>query len=160
MAIVIEQQSRCPICNDFLDSNKEYFLVPPLTSNTKDTLFDFSDAGIHTDCINKSELKSKLLRHIDLYYASLPPSKLTCYIDGQKIERPENLLFFGLLTSDDAEELYNFNYLSFDIRNINKWIDLNKFLMVAEKFLEEKKWVGLSEFNRLQYIIEQIKKSR
>ena len=159
MAIVIEQQSRCPICNDFLDSNNEYFLAPPLTSNTKDSLFNFSDVGIHTDCINKSELKTKLFIHIDFYNANNPPSKLKCLIEGKQIDL-ENLLFFGLLTSDETEQLYDFNYLSFSIRNINKWIDLNRFLIIAEKFLEEKKWVGLGEFNMLQYIINQISKCR
>jgi hypothetical protein len=160
MAIVIEQQSRCPICNDFIDRNKEYFLVPPLISNVKDSLFNLSDVGIHTDCINRSELKGKLLRHIYFYNAYLPPSKLKCSIDGKQIEKPEYLLFLGLLTSDDTEELHNFNYLSLNIKNINKWIDLNRFLIVVERFLGEKKWVGLSEFNMLQYIIEQINKYR
>jgi len=78
MAIIIEKQSKCPICSNFLDDMKEYIMVPPLISNRKDELFTLNDTGIHKSCLNKSALKHKLLKHIDLYDKHLPPSMLKC----------------------------------------------------------------------------------
>lgn len=157
MAIIIEQQSECPICNTHLDENKEYLLIPPLIGNTKDSLFICSDSGIHVECLNRYQLKDKLLMHVALYDASFPLSKQKCGISGNIISNPINLLFFGLLTSDETEELYNFNYLSFDITNINKWADRNKFISVTKQFLFEEKWESLTEFNKLEYILNKIK---
>lgn len=122
-----------PVSNTFLDKNKEYFLVPPLISNTKDSLCIFSDAGVHVECINKNKFKNKLLQHISLYHEHMSPSKLRCVIDGKIPDNPRDLLFFGLLTSDETEELSAFN-----LNNISKWKELNRFLTVSEKFLSEK----------------------
>ena len=157
MSIVIEKQSKCPLCNKFLDESKEYMLTPPLISNIKDDLFILSDAGIHTNCINQSNLKNKIYKHMDLYHKRFPLSEAVCIIDGKRILNPKNILSFGLLTSNESEELYLFNYLTLNIRNIKKWNDYNKFVSVAEKFLFEEKWEALSDFNYLQYIIDKVK---
>ncbi len=156
MAIILEQQSKCPICNTILDDDREYILVPPIISNIKDSLFTFSDAGVHVDCIDNSDLKSKLLQHIDLYNKHFPPSELKCFVDGGKMDHPEDLLFFGLLSSDEIEDLYQFNYLSFNLKNIRKWKDLNEFMSISEKFLSEGKWEGLNGFNKLEFIMNKI----
>ena len=153
MAIIIEQQSKCPVCNTSLDKDKEYVLVPPLISNTKDDLFIFSDAGVHIECLNKNKLKNKLLQHINLYDEHMPPSKLRCIVDGKTVDNPKDLLFFGLLTSDEKEELYYFNYLSLNLKDINKWKDYNSFLSISEQFISEKKWEGLNDFNKIEYIL-------
>lgn len=157
MAIVIEQQSKCPVCNSFLDKDREYILVPPLTSNTKDPLFIFSDEGVHVECINKNKFKNKLLQHINSYHEQMHPAKLRCVIDGKIPDNPGDLLFFGLLTSDETEDLYEFNYLSFNLNNISKWKELDRFLCVSEKFLTENKWEGFNGFNKLEYLINKIK---
>lgn len=157
MAILIEQQSKCPACNTFLDKDRRYILIPPLTGNTKDPLFIFSDAGVHADCINRHKSMDKLLKHIALYNEHIPPSKLHCVVDENIVDNPKDLLFFGLLTSEETEDLYHFNYLSFNLKNISKWKELNRFLSVSEKFLSEKKWEGLNEFNKLEDLINNIK---
>lgn len=120
MAIIIEKESKCPLCGNFLDDSKEYILVPPIISNIKDPLFMFSDAGIHIDCIDENGFGSKLLQHIDLYNKHFPPSELKCFVDGKKIDHPEDLLFFGLLSSDETEDLYRFNYLTFNLKKYRK----------------------------------------
>lgn len=159
MAIVFEGQSTCPICDAVLDRNKAFILVPAMMGNAKDPLFVFNDEGIHVECLNNHKFKNKLQQHIRLYNEHMPPSKLKCVIDGEIIGSPEKLLFFGLLTSDETEELYAFNYLSFNLDNIGEWKELDRFLSVSEKFLSEDKWEGLTEFNELRYIIAKIKKS-
>lgn len=157
MGIIIEKQSKCAICNTVLDNSKDYVIVPPLISNKKDNLFIFSDAGIHIDCINSNKFKNELIHHINLYNQEIPPSKQKCFIDGRIIDNPENYLFFGLLTSDESEELYNFNYLIFNKKNIQNWRDLNKFLLISGKFLSDNKWESLNDFNKLKYIVEKVK---
>ena len=159
MAIIIEQQSKCTICNSYLNDLREYILIPPIVSNTKDVLFSFSDGGIHTECIEKSKLKSQLLQQINLYYEHLPLSKLKCVVDGKIIDKPENMLFWGLLTSNEKEDLYNFNYISINLLNLSKWKEANRFILIAEKFIRENKWKGLTEFNLLEFIINKIKEN-
>lgn len=160
MAIIIEKASKCPICGNILDNSSEYIVVPPLTSNTKDSLFIFSDSGIHNSCLNVSSLKCKLLKHIDFYNRHLPTIKLKCHVDGKLIDNLSEILHFGLLTSDETEELYDFNYLSFNLKNVNKWIDSNRFLTISENFLSKKKWGSLNDFNKLKYIVDQINSCR
>lgn len=159
MSIILEQQSKCPICNTILDDSCEYILVPHIISNIKDPLFAFSDAGVHIDCIDQSGFGSKLLQHIDLYNKHFPPSELKCLVDGKKIDHPEDLLFFGLLSSNEMEDLYQFNYLTFNLKNIGKWKKLNEFMSISEKFLSEGKWEGLKGFNKLEFITNKIKES-
>lgn len=159
MAIVIEEHSTCPICNEVLNRNKKYILVPPLISNMKDFLFNVSDSGVHVDCLERSGLQNLLSKHINLYHNALPLAKSRCIVDGMQIDEPKNTLFFGLLTSNDKEELYEFNYIAINIKNINNWKELNRFLSIAEAFLLAEKWVGFAGYNKLKNIVDVIKEN-
>lgn len=72
-------------------------LTPPLISNTKDSLYEFSDAGMHKDCLAKSESETMLCKHIEIYDQRIPPAKLRCVVDGKEIAR-EKLISLGLLS--------------------------------------------------------------
>lgn len=157
MAIVIEEHSRCPLCDTVLNSSKEYLMTPPLISNTLDQLFILSDAGIHVDCLNNSKLKDKLLHHLASYNNRMPPSQIRCSIDNQLMQDPRDLLTFGLLTSDESESLFQYNFLSFNKRNIHKWESRLAFISTAEQFLLEGKWQGLGDFNYLSYMLDKVK---
>lgn len=95
MAIIIEGANRCTICGDILDAAREYMGIPPLISNSKDRLFQFSDEGVHIACIRENSLSDLLFRHIDLYNRLLPLSEARCIVDGKRIERPEDVLVWG-----------------------------------------------------------------
>jgi hypothetical protein len=156
MAIVIEGASECPLCKKVLDESSRYLMFPPLVSNVLDTLFIFSDSGVHADCLDADPRKALLLQHAALYYESLPPAGVVCITDGQLIDGPGNLLSWGLLTSDKEEELYRYNFISLNRKNIHYWQEKDRFVSVAEKFLQEGKWESLTDFNLLVYIIKKL----
>ncbi|WP_118973641.1 hypothetical protein [Taibaiella koreensis] len=156
MAIIIEGQSLCSLCQATLGRDKVYILTPPLTGNTKDPLFPFSDAGIHLECRDRLGIKEKLLEHIYLYEEGMPPANQRCVVDGERIANPRDLLCFGLLTSVDTEELHCFNYLSFNSNNINTWDACDRFLALPRQFLSEGKWEGMAGLNKLAYIVERV----
>lgn len=157
MAIIFEQQSECPLCHHILDEKKAYMLVPPLTGNVLDPLFIFSDAGVHIACVDSNELKEKLMYHINRYDSTLPGPGVTCAIDGKEITDPREVLGLGLLTSDESDALYQFNYLTLNLKNLRSWNKLNAFLDAAATFTAAGKWEGLGGFNKIERIIDLMK---
>ncbi len=157
MAIIIEGLSTCPICNLVLSSD-DVILTPPFIGNLKDELFMFSDAGIHIECLNNHALKDKLVKNIHLYNKQGSPLEQRCMIEGERIVPVQNMVSFGLLTSNEAEQLYEFNYHCFNLKNIHKWKELNKFLFVANEFLAAGKWESYGGFNKLEDIVAKIQK--
>lgn len=151
MAIVIENMSKCPLCNDVLNSVKEYVLTPPLISNKLDVIFLLSDVGVHLDCLDKSSIKEKLFKQIDLYNDYLKRMKL-------KFEKynPNDIIGFNLLTSNEDEPLYKYNYNILVKQNLLEWSDLGDFKEIANKFLKDNKWSSLNQFNYLEYLLNNI----
>lgn len=92
---------------------------------------------MHVECLNGSKLKNKLLYHIQKYDEMLLLSNNKCMVDGNEILNPRHILFFGLLTSDENEPLYDFNYLVFNINNIQDWVDLRDLLLLLGSFLQK-----------------------
>lgn len=161
MAIILEGKSTCPLCKAVLNSTKEFRMTPPITGNTQDALFELSDAGIHIDCLDKNPLKERLLHHIDLYRESLELREgLRCHVDGEQITDPREAIFLSLLTSDQTQELYQYNYLTFNKKNIKVWVAYNHFVQVCERFLSEGKWQGLESFNMLESQLVRMKEYR
>lgn len=151
MAIVIENTTKCPLCNDVLNSAKEYILTPALISNMLDEIFLLSDAGVHLECLDKFSIKEKLFKQIDLY---------DDYINRMKLMmnqyNPQDIISFNLLTSNEQEPLYKYNYNILVKQDLLAWESLIDFRKVANEFLKENKWKGLNQFNYLEYILNVI----
>ncbi|MFT3823156.1 MAG: hypothetical protein QM731_04515 [Chitinophagaceae bacterium] len=156
MAIVFEGLSKCPLCNEVLDKENEFMLVPPVISNTKDELFLFSDAGIHVECLDRSENRNKLLYHIQQYHELLSRAKLKSIADGEQAGDGRDMLLIGLLSSNEKEELSEFNYTVLNLNKLKQWEDYDRFIDVAGKFLSEGKWGGYAGYNYLEKIMQQI----
>jgi hypothetical protein len=158
--MVFEELSKCPICGSELNLKKEYILVPHMIANERDDLYVFSDSGIHLSCIEQDPIKDKLFKHISLYQKFLPPSKLICIVDGKSIENPRDALFTGLLTSDEKEKLFDFNYISLNLKNISRWKQYENFIEISNVFLSENKWLATQGFNKLTYLMEKMREAK
>ncbi|KQT28484.1 hypothetical protein ASG22_19985 [Chryseobacterium sp. Leaf405] len=151
MAIIIENESRCPICGDVLNKSKEYILLPPLTSNTLDELFKLSDSAIHLACLDKSYLKNKILENLEL------TKQYSDRIRTLMLENnPRDVIGFSLLSSDESELISKYNYFIVLRKDISNWNELSNFKHIAHNFLNDNKWRGLSEFNHLQNLLDNI----
>lgn len=151
MAIIIENQTRCPLCNDVLNKSRKYILVPPLISNKLDDLFIFSDTGVHVDCLDKSPIKENLFKQINLHDQYLNRMKLMMIN-----YKPNNIIGFNLLTSDEKEPLYKYNYCIFSKQELLAWKELDIFRNLVCIYLAEKKWLGLNQFNYLEYLLKSL----
>ncbi|OCA77932.1 hypothetical protein BBH99_10390 [Chryseobacterium contaminans] len=151
MAIILENTSRCPLCNNILDDTKEYILTPPLISNELDKLFKLSDSGIHLDCLNKSHLNNLLFKYLELnrqYSITMRALMLK--------NNPKDIIGFNLLSSDEIEPINKYNYFIILKQDISKWTDFEYFNYVANDFLNKNKWKGVSQFNYLKNLLETI----
>lgn len=152
MAIIFENITKCPLCNDVLNTEKEYFMTPNLTTNQLDELFLVSDVGIHTECLNRSPFKGKLIKFIGQYDSSLEKMRILA-----NKYNPREIINFNLLSSNESEPLYKYNYLVIPKQELKIWNELDDFIEHANVFLDEGKWNGLNEFNYLEYLVNTIK---
>lgn len=157
MAIIIHNQSECSICHSILYGHQNIVMFPVLTSNTKDSLYIFSDAGIHRSCLEGHFSGSKASTFLEKVIFKTRPENRICDISGNIIDIPENYLFINLLTSDETEELYSFNFMNIDIRNLSNWVDKQNFVDAVEQFLKDEKWEASGPFNYLEYVLEKVK---
>lgn len=160
MALVILGSSKCCICNNIINENDNYRGFPAFISNTKDSLYKFNDAVLHKECLENDSLKDKLIKHLSLFENRLPPSEQTCIVDGLKMKDPMQQFNIGLLTSNEDDPLYKYNYIILNKHNINKWTALEEFISEVEKYLEEDKYKGFKGYNYLKYLIDEITKHR
>ena len=156
MAQIISDYSKCPLCGNVIKEEDEIIMFPPFVQNTKDSFYIFNDSGVHIKCIKLYESKERLFKYLDKIIYKTKPGNRYCDIGGGKIKTIEDYLFIDLLTSDEKEALSNFNFMSIDKQNINKWSNKNIFLKEAKKFIKDNKWDSLTEFNYLEYLIKEI----
>lgn len=157
MAIIFQNQSECSICRALLYNHQNIIMFPAFISNTKDPVYLFNDAGVHYSCLEKHSLRSKVSAFLEKVTFKTRPENRICDIGGNIIDLPENYLFISLLTSDETDELYSFNFMNIDIRNLSKWVDKQNFVDAIEQFLKDEKWEASGPFNYLEYVLEKVK---
>ena len=156
MAIVFLNQSKCSICDTIMYEHEEIILFPAFTSNQKDPLYPFSDESLHYSCLGKHLLHQKALAFRETILSKTRPENRICDIGGNRIDQPENYLFIGLLTSDELNPLYAFNFMNIDIQNIPKWSKKEGFLSLLEQFSVEDQLQSSSSFDYLDYLMKKI----
>jgi hypothetical protein len=156
MAIIFHGLSQCPLCGKTLTNEAEYISFPAMVSNLKDPMAVFSDAGIHEACITEHPLKEKALHFRE---ACLKIADNLTDFDGKPVDH-KDLLNLGLITSDESEELFIFNFTVLNIHSIAGWKDKELFLELVKKFKNEGKWEGIANFDYPDYLIRQIEKNK
>jgi len=157
MALIIEGSTPCCLCGEVLNNIESYIGIPPLISNILDSLYQFSDNGVHIDCLAKSKHERLLKEHITNYNKGLPLSKLKCRVDGIRISSPDKLVSLGLLSSNIEDNLYRFNYIDLNRDNIKDRKGREDFLKIVRQYLKDEKWVSsFSKFNYLKYLLEEL----
>lgn len=156
MAIIFENLSTCPLCGTILNDEREFMLFPHFISNIHDPMSQFSDRGIHLDCLDKHPLKQDALLFTEEYHKVLPSPKSRSSIDGKLIENPEDILIIALLTSNREEELFKYNFLVLNKKNLSDWKERNRLIDLIHKYQEEGKWKNLSSFNYLDYLVKEL----
>ncbi len=159
MALIIENSTKCPLCGEVLNDEKEFTGFPHFIANMKDVLAIFTDSGIHIECLNNHSLKNEALFYRDKFRATIPSPNSKCCIDNKLILKAEDIFSIPMLTSDVNEVLFRFNFLTFNKHNLSKWKDKLLFIKTAKQFIKDGKWLSLSDFNVLEYFIKQFELS-
>lgn len=144
MAIIFEGQSKCPLCNELLNSEKEFTMFPHFSTNIKDPISVFSDAGVHVSCVNNHPLGEKALSCRDKYHASL------------KLIKTPGTIATLLLTSNESEPLYAFNFLTIEKTDLGQWKEKSEFIAAASAYNNDGKWESLTDFNFLDHLVREV----
>jgi len=137
-----------------LDLSKKNYSFPAFVANAKDPLFKYGGMSFLLTSLNNEEGR-KAIELSEKALFNIKPANRICKVDGKIINDPDDYLFIPLLTSDEEEELYKFNFLTFNKRNLKKWSDRIKFLKIVNKFKEQGKWSDSSEFKFLDSLINE-----
>jgi len=156
MALIFSGKSKCPLCNEIMYDYEDIVLFPPFVQNMKDPYYIFNDNGVHKKCLTASPLGARAMEYRDIVFYKTRPENRICDIGGNLITSMDDYIFTDLLTSDAKEDLHQFNFMTIDKNNLNKWVQRENFLITARKFLSDDKWKSLTKFNYLDYLIKVI----
>jgi len=159
MAILFINQTDCGICNKKITDSDSAFSFPSFIQNTKDRLYIFNDSVFHLNCLNTHPFGMKAIEFAKQYFYSVKLENRKCIIDGKIIENFHDYIFMDLLTSNENEKLYQFNFITLNRNNLHKWEDRNSFINIAEKFIEDEKWIDLASYKYLNKLIDIIKQN-
>jgi hypothetical protein len=157
MAIVILSSSECPLCNKVLHIKTDLYLFPPMIANINDPLYIFSDAGVHSSCLEKHRLGRQAMIYSTKLQKMLAPENRICDITGEMIMDMQNYISFGIFTSDAREPLHEFNFMKMDKQHLSQWPDRHKFIEIATRYLKEGKWNDHQGTKLLQDIMDKVK---
>ncbi|MEO1013138.1 MAG: hypothetical protein AAFX53_17725 [Bacteroidota bacterium] len=138
------------------NENQDLYSFPAFVPNMKDVLYEFNDQTLDLGYIKKHKYGEKALQLAEKAINASSPANRICSLSGDFVKNPQDYIFMGLLTSDEEEELYFYNFLTLDRNNLDKWIERKHFVRVAEEFIASDKWKDLGEFKYLQDLIDQV----
>lgn len=127
-------------------------MFPPLISNMNDPLSPFSDAGVHSKCFEIHPLAATVNKYVGEHDNMI--SRPVTDLKGDVIDDPKDVIFMGMLTSDQSEELHKYNFLVLNNTKLASWTERELFLTVAQRFLDDGKWKGYGDFDLLKCLIE------
>ena len=137
MALFLEGTA-CRICGKPMKQSENRICFPNLIANPLDSLYFFNDSCFHQRCLEAhqdGELIVNILKEeID---KSWPP---TCIVCNQRIESYDDLYGLCRFTSDQKEELYLYNQLTFHKKCIHRWGLMDRFYLMISKLRLTGRW--------------------
>ena len=146
----------------FTDNNGEHqdgYSFPAFVPNLKDSLYEFNDQTLDFEYIKNHKYGEKAIQLAEKTIKESSPVNRICFFGRNIINNPDNYIFTGLLTSNEEEELYTYNFLTMDRNNLDKWSERKEFIRVAKEFIDLDKWKDLGEFKYLNNLIDQLSQS-
>ncbi|AYB31252.1 hypothetical protein [Chryseolinea soli] len=154
MALIFLDRTACAICQQTLKEGERISGFPAFTNNIKDPLYLFSDNGVHEQCFEHHSLKDEVDGLLTKFFDAAKSRR--CFVDGQIIDKMGDAIQVGFITSDTSEELYNYNFIYINRKNLQSWVGRDHFVMLLRNFEEEGKYVGFGSFNSIDHLLQQI----
>ena len=154
MGLLFADKTICTLCKKSIEGGDQIYSFPAFVQNTKDPFYQFNDSAFHINCLNKNPLSTRAIEFANTFIFKTRPENRICQVSGKMITDSKNYLFIDLLSSALHEDIYKFNFLTFDTNNIKFWVLRDEFVITASKFKNDKKWGDIGSFNYLDNIVE------
>jgi hypothetical protein len=126
MALLIRGRTVCGLCGLVISADDDVVIFPPMTSNTVDPIFRYSDAACHASCVDSAcDGPQALERMAELLIAGAPGSR-RCEACGEVVRDPDDYLGIGFLTSDVSLLASRFNFVHLHRSHIHRWSRLGE----------------------------------
>lgn len=153
MALFLAETSACPLCKQIISDHEEQYAFPAFVPNSIDPLQLVNDATCHLKCLKVHENGRKAMDLAALFLEKISPGNRICAVGGNRIENPADYIFIDLLTSDENDPLFEYNFLTFDKNNLIRWKEREKFIKELQAFRDSGKWVDTSSYHYLDRLI-------
>jgi len=154
MALLFSGLTKCSICKKVIGESDQVYLFPSFVANSKDILFFFNDASFHLSCLKNHALCEKAIQFSNIAILKGGPTNRICEAGGNIIKNYADHIFIPLLTSNENEELFNYNFVTLDKNNLMLWKNREKFICEAKKFVADGKWGDFSKYKFLDDMIK------
>jgi hypothetical protein len=133
---------RCVLCHLPMVAGEDTTSFSPFLANKRDPLFRFSDATVHTSCVNRDSLGHAALELQVAVNQHTRIAERVCTVCRQPIRNPDEYAGLGVLTSDRLSPLHPFNFLEFHREHIGQWPRYQEFRRLMETVQISDAWDG------------------
>ncbi|GAA3931121.1 hypothetical protein GO495_15505 [Chitinophaga oryziterrae] len=140
MALIFYGSTTCSLCGCVLKENENILAIPAAIANKADPLYKFNDQAFHLECLKKQPEYKEL--ELMLSLLNKHKSSKICFVCNLPITKPDDYIGLGLLTSDNSNPMFKYNFLEFHKQHFYEWEErkvLAEYLKIQK---ESHQWVG------------------
>lgn len=133
--------SKCKFCGSAMNRRSEVLIFPHMTNNTSEPLAAFNSSAFHTKCVLAHPWGKTAIRQKQYINDSLSPATPRwCALCNGRIIGHDKQVGTGILTLDEKQPLFRFNWLTAHKKCLTHWHELPDLISELENYLEEGQW--------------------
>ncbi len=141
MALFVDGMN-CSLCTKPMRKSADKLIAfGPFIANPADPLFRLSDGIFHDDCARRDFPLDEALRWHDKVRAIKPADRI-CVVCGELIRNPDDYFGTGILSRDDSDPLYAFNFIHLHRTHAGGWPRLGAFVESMQEAHATGRWTG------------------
>ena len=146
MILIEGQKIYCKGCGKIIENIYDSCILLNIEANEKSPLYCLNEAIFHRDCYNNYPLRNMYEKRV-AELEKLSSLNNFDYISKEelsleKIGHPDNLIRVPFLTEDYSSPLYEYNCISLNKKNLDKWEDYKIFLKLIDNLNKSDEWSG------------------
>lgn len=131
----------CEICERPMTDAEGLIGFSPFVANPVDPLFMFSDGVFHRVCLERHPLGEDAMTWHERV-RRIKPAEGLCEVCHQRILSPDDYFGTGLVTRDEHDPLYAFNFIHLHRSHIASWPRLSDFANAMQEADDSGRWRG------------------
>lgn len=132
----------CRLCGQPMTAEHEIVMFRPFVPNERDPLFQFSDVVLHASCFRQHPLSEKAVKLHERAIQSSRPGNRVCIVCGQAILAPDDYFGAGLVSSNPASPLFEFNFVQLHCSHLSQWDRFEDFRRLVSRIQDSDAWEG------------------